>query len=153
MKVRTHLSTARELRKMSYRILRKMHDLEKPRKRQYIYSRKTSNSGDYYVLLTLKHMFDLMESALNQVEQHDEYLASAIFLYLNRLERLQNVVATNLNTNRPLEKRLVSKVLSAHTKVFRRMSEAGMMLMITESMGEQWGKVVLAAVATWGNRL
>ena len=153
MKIRSYLSTTHELRKMSYRILRKMHDLEKPKKRQYIYNRKTLHSNVSYVLLTLNHLIDLMTSALKQVDQKDVYLTSAVFLYFERLQRLRDMIAVNINSTRPLDKTYVSKALNSHTEVFRRLSNVGVKLTITESMGEHWSKTVLAAIAIWGNSL
>jgi len=151
MKTKSTLSSMRELKKISYRILRKMHDLERKKKRETILSHKTS-SNEIYLLLALEHLCDLLIGLLTQIDV-DRYVDSSIQQYVKRLERFRVEVERNVKGRKSLKKGLTSKLLQSHTKVFNRLLEDRVLLDLNERYVYLWAKAIQAAVAVWGNNI
>jgi hypothetical protein len=146
MKVKLEVNHTKELKKMSYRILRRMHDLEKGRRVAQVYSKLCR--ADACVLACLIHLSDLLQKSITPVGSSE---ASAVTTrYLLLLNQLIEEVRRGAATNTRLNSRTLGYLLNTHTTLFNVLLRKKVKIPVNP---QSWGNVVLPAIAVWGNRI
>lgn len=136
------LKSTHHLKKVSYRMLRKLHWLESHRSLEK--SHKFGN--EYCVILYLRHMVETIESVYRKNDAVDN-----VIKYLNSIiNHLTDKTKEDLKIHRPL---LVS-CLRRHTRVFNWLKRNKINITIDSELVVLWStKCVPAYVGQFGNRI
>jgi len=141
-------SKLRQLKKITYRMMRQTHDLEKGGKRRALLLSKNRSLGTPITLM-LMHMRNLLDSSLTHVTPLQA--STNVAAYLQRFDSFANAVNGNCATTKPLRSRVVSGMLKTHTDLFN-------FLLAIENGSEtieidrvELGKMIQAGVMAWNN--
>jgi len=146
MKVRLTINQTKQLKRMSYRILRKMHELERGRKVSRVYSKKCK--AEACVSACLIHLRELLDISFTAIELGDD--AAIIERYLSILKVVIREVRQGAETSTKLHRGTLAKLLTAHTAAFNLILRKGINLPIGPDV---WSNVVLPAIAVWGDKI
>ena len=146
MYLRSRISHAAELKKLTYRILKNTRVLEGNKRTSRVLD--AVYDGVPYVLLCLGHLQRLMASSIGGIN-HPEVTGPGK-RYLAKLESVRKAAEAGIARDVTLQKGLVPDLLTLHTRVFNSILEKGIVILID---GDEWGKVCLTAVTIWGDRL
>lgn len=147
MKVRLNVSTTRELKKLSYEFLWKLHDLERPKKTEDLLA--VQLAGQAAILLMVRHLTSLLESLLKPVALESEGIHSSVHQLLLRLPRLATDLERSIDLRNPLRTRTLAWVLTSHTEAFNRLLEEAVSVEIDEEATDDWVGAVQCAVSIW----
>jgi hypothetical protein len=146
MRVKLVVNHTREVKKMSYKILRRLHDLEKGRRFARVYS--TMCKVDACVLVCLLQLRDILENSITPVASREEDIP--VKRYLDSLNRLIEEVRCSAANNTRLRNRALVKLLTAHTALFNALLRNEIKIAVSR---EAWIDFVLPAIMIWGNKL
>ncbi len=151
MRLKESISSKRELKKMTYKLLKKMYGLERGKKSQLC--SKTCRI-DPCIVACIGHIRNLLAHALQNILQQSQSgsLSVKIRRYLASLDQLLQKVTAISSSNIRLEKGLISRLLRSHTKLFNAILSSENNLDVQFSPSE-WSGAVLTAVAIWGNNI
>jgi hypothetical protein len=138
--------TVKDLKRTTYGILSKMHDLERGRKAAKIYAKMCSNSP--CLVICLSSLRQSLASGLPVklgTRGHSEMMR-----YLDLHDKLIIRVGVGLATGKAIESGYVSNLLSAHTTLFRAIGNHKATVTLPSQV---WSDAVLPAVAIWKNRV
>ncbi len=146
MKLKTSVRNPTELKKITYKLLCKMHDLERGRKIQRIYAVRCGDVPCF--IACLRHIRLVFSSCSTQTS------GTPASPQVNRLiQRFDTLIAkfeSNSDVARTSDKRDLALLLTSHRKAFDSILEQKIQVSIDLVI---WQKVILSAVGTWGDRL
>lgn len=146
MHLKSRISHAAELKKLTYRILRNTRDLEgtkrTPRLLGAVYD------GEPYVLRTISHLQRLMTSSLSGIGVSD--VISRRDKYLAKLESVQRAAEECVRRGGTLQKGLMPDLLTLHTKLFNSILDKSIPIQVDL---EEWSGFCLTAVSVWGDKV
>lgn len=141
-------SKLRQLKKITYRMLRQTHDLERGgKKRAHLLSKNRSQGKP--LSLMLGHMRKLLESSLT-----DATVAPAsvrVAAYFQKFDSFATTIDDNCATTKPLRSKVVSSMLKNHTDLFNfllSVNSGAESIRIDEA---ELGNMIQAAVMVWNN--
>ena len=111
------VNNRKRFRKFIYKILKKMHDLERPKKIEY-FQKKTLNN-EAYILIALNNIKILLEDYFIYVQ--DQNINNIYDEFKKQYEILINHVESCYNEKKKLEKGILSKLLTKFTRLFNEM--------------------------------
>jgi hypothetical protein len=139
----------RELKKNSYLILKKLHDLGMGKKIGRIYDEK-SLKDEYLIVICFKNY----EKFLTQCIHDDQYPQPPIISnYVERLHSLINTIQESAQKRKKIDKKKVSEFLKYHTKTFRYLAPTRSFFEFDEEIRENWHMFILLTIGIWGNEI
>lgn len=147
MKVRLDTTTARDLRRLSYELLSKLHDLERPKKIGALFA--TRLSGRPAALRMVEHVTSVLSLVLQSLSEESDAIRASGSQLLERLPRLLGEIEQAIDAGAPLRTRTLAWVLTSHTETFNRISDEPVEVDFTEDLISEWVGAVQCAVATW----
>lgn len=142
MNLNNGLKSTHDLKKCSYRMLRKMHSLEA---RGSLRECPKLNN-EYYVVLCLQHMADIMGKSYT-------YNANAKDFALG-LEELIKVLQMRTQNGLRVNRSILVACLKTHTRVFNWLEDNKIRIKADDALSELWNmKCVVAYVCQFGNRI
>jgi len=142
MKLNNALTSTHTLKKCTYRMLRKLHSLE------YRGSLRTCRqlSGEYYVVLYLRHISQVIGSVYSNVSNAD--------VAVENLENLIKAIETAAASRLRIDRTLLVACLKRHTKVFNWLEEHKIKIEVNDELIEFWNmKCVIAYICQFGNKI
>lgn len=133
------------LKKYSYNILKKYHEITDRKKFERIFAVK--DVDDYCVVTVVKNIEKIMQSSLSDVQDSDCKIMAED--YLAKLHHLANRIDECGKNQSTLHEGFVSSVLKAHTNLFNRMIEVKEKFIFTEDSKELWDKSCDLAKKVW----
>ena len=143
MKIRNYYKSLHALKKMSYRLIFHLHDLEQSGKKRQSVIRRQGKDGPVVVLL-LKSLKVCFTNSLSHFT--NDYELRIVKEYLRRLEYVDKLIEANSSSSRALKKGHISRLLTAHTRTFNTLSR---MNKTASSDYESWQNAVRCAVRVW----
>lgn len=148
MRPRSIYSNCHELKKMSYRILDHLHDLEKKKSRLQVLGCKVQKSKEEIHCLSVLFQ-KLIKTIRNTfINLSDDYLKTLVDEHINKLIYLSKRVEANYQSSHTLRKGYLSKTLSSHTETFNKLIESSPNINIDL---DSWSDTLSIAVKIWGN--
>lgn len=146
MKFKSIIKSNHALKKNGYKILRKLHKLEKKKNLDYIYS-ATCKEG-YFFILACKNLIKLITNQYNGIicSSNLEKFSQQSDLFLKHLE--------NAARNRKrINKHLLSSYLKTFTIFFNIIIENKTEFRIRKELLEEWNqKCIMAYISAWGQK-
>ncbi|WP_066504651.1 hypothetical protein [Abyssisolibacter fermentans] len=143
--IRKSIISTGHLKKNSYNILKKYHDLADRKKFERIYAIK---DGEEYCFVTLvQNLREIMKNSLSNIEDGDCKLMAED--YLNKLGHLTKRVEECANNNSTIHESFVTSVLKAHTNLFNRMVEVKEKFNFNDACKELWDNCYNTAYSIW----
>jgi hypothetical protein len=142
--IKSHISSTREVKKTTWRLLRKFGIL--CRKRNVTRSQHKPNQQA--ILTCAFHLTTFLDSTLSQIpiDRHHKLLLR----YLRLLTKFTKELENTLPRARPIPKVLMARLLSLHTKLFNLLIHSGVIIRVDL---DDWSNIILTAVMIWGNNL
>jgi hypothetical protein len=137
--------TTRGLKKLCYRLLRNLHDLERGGKRRTHVIEKTTEDR-HFAALMIREMSRLYRASSEGYSKEDS--SAYLERFVGSLDELAEVVEQNCRSSKPLEKGYVSAILTQQTITFHDVTEAGLQLQVDN---DRLHYTILAAVSGWGD--
>jgi hypothetical protein len=147
LKLTLGVKDRQKLRRKTYKLLDKMHDLERPRKFSKIYSKKMGDNP--CVLLCFKELITLFAQSLH-LEQ-DSHIKTAIEKGAYNLSKLQNLVENSISNGKPIKRGIIARCLRQHTEIFNLLNKYA--IKTPEPDNFIWSKVCLCAVTIWKDKI
>jgi len=147
MKVRLDTTTVRDLKRLSYELLSKLHDLERPKKIKALFA--VILSGRPAALRMAEHVSSVLGSVLGSLGDESDAVRASGSQLLNRLPRLLGEIEHAIESGAPLRTRTLAWVLTSHTETFNRIRDEPIPVDFTEELVSEWVGAVQCAVATW----
>ncbi len=142
-----HQESARRLKRVTYSILDKMHDLEKGRKFCGLWLRK-SDDNEYLVSTCVNHLRVLLNNSLNGLNNEVSYNLRRDFFVL--FDKFSDQVRQSLSNKKVVNKGALPELLVAHTRLFKCLLEEK--IKVTLQLVDL-KNVILTAVMLWGNKI
>ena len=144
MNLNNALKSTHNLKKCSYRMLRKLHGLE------YRGSLKTflKVNDEYYLIHCLQHMVDVIKEAYSNsnIDGADMVVSDLVA----SICLLKDTTSNKMRVDRTV---LVS-CLKSHTKTFNWLERNKVKIRVGEELKQQWSiRCVVAYIAHFGNRI
>jgi hypothetical protein len=144
--MRQKLENRHDLKRLTYRILKKMKDLQRKNKAKAIYTKR--REPDCYVSLCAGHLQRLICGALATVQSTE--MRTLGDRYCTQLKVFVEVLDTLSKEHRPVDKRRIPRLLRMHTKIFNKVEKERTDLQISVT---EWSGAALTAVAIWSNKI
>ncbi len=133
------------LKKRSYSLLKKLHDIERVSKARKLFSKMSDEKS--YVSICVTKTYECLSSSFSGV--HDEIAKGKI----RNFERAFTLLIANIDessqNNHVINKRLVSKLLSLHTDLFSYLRDNKIDL---EFDRIQWNEIGTLATIVWNKQ-
>lgn len=141
-------TSKRQLQKGTYRILRKMHDLERGKKFSRIYGKKLGEM--HSIISCIDSMVILFRNVLLSKHSNPE-VENMISLEIACLEKLRERLVERIEISRPFPKGTLSHALIKHTKLFNSISNLS--ISFKEIDNKHWQDICLCIINIWGNKI
>lgn len=142
MKLKSIIKSNKELKKNGYKMLRKLHKMEK--KKGAIQAYEKCYEDTYMFVLYCRGLAELIENEYTETNVYVLHFEKKINCFLEYLDFIAKT------RSRISKKRLVS-FLKAYTKFFNKVITEGYKFKFDAAMIEKWNaKCIVPYVATWG---
>ncbi len=146
MKFKSVITSNHALKKDGYKILRKLHKIEKGKNIDYAYAAVCEEG--YFFVLSCKNLIELVKK---QYDKFDEIKGLNKFLkksamFLNHLETISH-------NKTKINKHILASYLKSYTEFFNEVIDAGIKFEVTQEMLADWNlKCIMAYIAVWGDK-
>lgn len=141
-------SSKRQLQKGTYRILKKMHDLERGKKFNRIYGKKI---GEMHTIISCVGAIIILFQEVKVGNSANIELENIISQEISCLERLREKILERIEISKPFPKGTLSHALTKHTKLFNSIS--GHSISVKEIDNKNWQDICLYIINIWGNKI
>lgn len=142
MKLKSILNSSKDLKKNGYRMLRKLHKMEKKKGAYRAYS--VCFEDVYGFVLYCRILIDIIKI---EYDETDEYISKFEKRCNNFLEYLDSIAQTQSK----IEKSRLASFLKSYTKFFNKMMNKKYKFIFDKSVREKWNtECLMAYIATWG---
>ncbi|WDV47195.1 hypothetical protein PV797_05690 [Clostridiaceae bacterium M8S5] len=143
--IRKDIISTGHLKKNSYNILKKYHELADKKKMGRIFAVK---NGENYCFVTLiQNLGDIMKDSLSDIKDSDCKAMTQV--YLAKLDHLIARVKESADNNSAINEGFVTSVLKAHTNLFNRMVEVKEKFKFSENSKVLWNDSYIMANSIW----
>ena len=112
---KSNRSIIREIKKSTYQMIKQTHDLEiGGKKRTFILSKSTNGHSPIVSMLT--HTKNLIHDSIGCID--NQIAKPMIESYFRKFSYYEQMVEKNCVSKKPLKKKIVSRMLTSHTKLF-----------------------------------
>ena len=146
LRVSRRINTVAELKKATYRILNKMHDLERGRKVNVLASKRLGKTA--CIVLCASHLKQILVSSLSGLAGSE--LAPAINDYLHKIDELQKRVESVTERLKPMDADFIGGLLRDHTRLFNQLKKSHTQ---TSLNPRELSDLNLVLVSIWGNSI
>lgn len=134
-----------DLKKNGYKIVRKLHKLEKRANLARVYSFTTN--GDCYVYLCFRGLEDILTA------EYGSYDNTYIRSFLEFTHDFSNYLECITKSNSRISSARLASYLSAYTEFFNRISDENIPFQVNDVILAKWNiGCIMAYTAVWGNR-
>ncbi|MBO5171222.1 MAG: hypothetical protein J6B70_10855 [Oscillospiraceae bacterium] len=145
MKFKSIITSHHDLKKNGYKILRKLHKLEKRDNLAGIYSHFCPEG--YFVVLACKNLAEILAMQYSSCDR--PYIQT----FLVRTERFITHIDTIAHEHIRVNPALLSNYLSSYTEFFNRVAEDRIEFTVDKEILAKWNiGCIMAYTAVWGNR-
>lgn len=142
MNLNKALVSTHSLKKSSYRMLKKMHSLE----RRGVLRTCSQLGGEYYIILCLQHMSDVIKQSYSNNAVIPEIVLDIGDLIL--------VLKESFKSRMRVDRALLTSCLKKHTKVFNCLEKNGIKINKNDVLSETWNmKCIVSYVCQFGNHI
>ncbi len=144
MKFKSMINSHQDLKKNGYKILRKLHKLERRTNLGKIYNQFCTDG--YYVVLSCKNLAELLSFQYSKYDQN--YIRS----FLKKTDKFVAYLDMVARSKARINSTYLSNYLSAYTEFFNRISNEKIVFSVDKAMLAKWNiGCVMAYNAVWGN--
>ena len=142
MKIKSVVKTNKDLKKNGYKMIRKLHKMEKKKGAKKVYGASFENT--YMFVLYCKGLTELIEMEYGKTE---EYIFSFKKKCIKFMEYLECISASKSKIN----KTYLAGFLKSYTKFFNKITDKKYPFLVDQKVLEKWNiSCVMAYIATWG---
>ena len=142
MKFKSVVKTNKDLKKNGYKMIRKLHKMEKKKGAEKAYGASFENT--YMFVLYCKGLTELIELEYGET---DEFVFSFKKKCIKFMEHLTFISASKTKIN----KSYLSSLLKSYTKFFNKIIDKKYPFLVNQKVLEKWNiGCVMAYIATWG---
>ena len=142
MRFRSVITSNRDLKKNGYKLMRKLHKIEKRKGADKAY--KAIYEDTYMFVLYSKALTDLI---VTEYGINDEL----IIKFKNKCDWFVNYLTKTAETKSKINKSYLVSYLKAYTKFFNKIIERGYPFVSKQEIIEKWNiGCLMAYIATWG---
>lgn len=142
-----NIESLKLLRRHSYCVLRSLHNLESPKRRQTVTQYDCHDTKCCHVMLI--HLADLF--TIHARHSADPTMVMEFDRYARSVRHTARAVERNIKTSRPFSRREVSSALKHNTRVFNAWLRSGMIYAPNQEERDTWADCVQAAVLANGD--
>lgn len=145
LRFKSLISNHHDLKKNGYKILKKLHKLEKRTNLGAIYS--CSCPEGYFFILACKNLADIL------TQQYGCYEKPYIQSFLKRTEQFVTYLDIVARKQARINPGQLSSYLSSYTEFFNRINKDHIVFVVDKNMLDKWNiGCIMAYTAVWGNR-
>jgi len=145
--IKPFLKSTHDLKKNGYKVLRRLHRIENADAARSIYQKSCKQGA--FVFLSVFHLANVVRDSM-QLE-NKEYAEHKKFAV--RTQKLVDILLKASTEGCAISRQVVVSYLKAYTKFFNFVKENRQKIMYNQAIHDEWSnKVVLAYIATWGNK-
>lgn len=142
MKMKSVIKTNKDLKKNGYRIIRKLHKMEKTKGAKKAY--KVVFEDTYMFILYCKGLTDIIELEFGET---DEFVSS----FNRKCEKFVKYLEQISVSKNKINKTYLAGFLKSYTKFFNKIIKKGYPFFINQEILEKWNiNCLMAYIATWG---
>mgnify|MGYP004522634971 CR=1 FL=1 len=141
MKLKSNITSNKELKKNGYKILRKLHKMERKKGADRAYA--SCYEGTYMFVLYCKELVDIIKNEYGKDKNiiRFEEKCDGFLRYLDHIAE----------TKSKMNKTCLAGFLKAYTKFFNNVIESNHSFFFDQTLREKWNvKCLMAYIATWG---
>lgn len=142
MKLKSVLKTNKDLKKNGYKMIRKLHKMEKKKGAEKAYG--TSFENTYMFVLYCKGLTELIEMEYGET---DEF----IFLFKKKCIKFMEYLSYISASKSKINKTYLASFLKSYTKFFNKIVNKKYPFLVNQKVLEKWNiGCLMAYIATWG---
>ena len=142
MKIKSVVKTNKDLKKNGYKMIRKLHKMEKKKGAEKAYGASFENT--YMFVLYCKGLTELIEMKYGET---DEFVFSFKKKCIKFMEYLTFISASKTKIN----KSYMASFLKSYTRFFNKIIDKKYPFLVDQKVLEKWNiGCVMAYIATWG---
>lgn len=146
MKFKSVITSNHDLKKNGYRILRKLHKIEKTKNIDRAYA-AVCEEGFFFVL-SCKNLVELVKKQYKEIQG-----SNGCDAFLQKSESFLRHLETISASKTRINKHILASYLKSYTAFFNRVIDAGVKFEVTQEMLTDWNlKCIMAYIAAWGDR-
>lgn len=146
MKFKSVIMSNHDLKKNGYKILRKLHKIEKAKNIDRAYAAICEEG--YFFVLSCKNLVELVKKQYSGIKNCNEFDA-----FLQKSESFLRHLETISISKARINKHILASYLKAYTVFFNKIIEAGIKFDVTQELLADWNlKCIMAYIAVWGDK-
>ncbi len=144
MRISTHAAHSNQIRQETYKIIKRMHRLEDGRRISQLVS---AHCGNHTCACDCsRHVRLILALLLTQVTE--PILAKRIERFLASLNKLSEMICHLTQEGRPLNKRIIGRILNNHTRLFKAISIQEIAIFIDIDINREWVDLANTCIAS-----
>lgn len=146
MKFKSVITSNHDLKNNGYKILRKLHKIEKTKSVNRAYNAVCEEG--YFFLLSCKNLIELIKMQYTGTEG-----INGLEVFLRKSESFLNHLETIAHSRKKINKHILAAYLKSYTKFFNEVIDNGVQFRVTQEMLVDWNmRCIMAYLSVWGDR-